>query len=100
MNPKSLSEAFQTLKRLLEARFPCRQIGAHMITFSPDDKETAFSIIESIEHSGTLTNCEISFAKIQFLDDEFKSWQRRDYLEAAPTVGTAKEEDINAEDIF
>jgi hypothetical protein len=99
MNASKFMAGVEMVRRLLEERVPCKQIGACAIAFPPEKKDRVFSAIDTMSETLSYHNLKVSFAKIEFLDEEFKSWCHQD-PEAALRIYRQDENAIEGQDIF
>lgn len=99
MNASKFMAGVEMVRRLLEEQVPCKQIGACAIAFPPEKKGRVFSAINTMSETLSSHNLKISFARIEPLDEEFKSWCYQD-PEAAPRIYRQDEGAVDGQDIF
>jgi len=99
MNASKFMAGVEMVRRLLEEKVPCKQIGACAIAFPPEKKDRIFSAINTMSETLSYHNLKISFAKVEFLDEEFRSWCHED-LEAPPRVYRQDEIVVDGQDIY
>ena len=99
MNASKFMAGVEMVRRLLEERVPCKQIGACAIAFPPEKKDRVFSAINTMSDTLSFHNLKVSFAKIEFLDEEFESWRYQD-PEDALRIYRQDEDVVDGQDIF
>ena len=99
MDPRKFMAGVEMVRRLLEERVPCRQIGACTIAFPSEKRSKVFSAIKSMSYDGSLPALKFSFARTESLDHEFESWCKQDH-QATPWISTQDEETVDGLDFF